>query len=197
MPRDAFAPSDLPVSLAGDAVRLRPMRADELRAVVAAMASDEVVSRVWSSDPAKLRRWLQDPDSVVFLVEDTAASGEPIGVVLATSHRGDPDYEAASMDIGLFEGARGRGLGPDVLRTLARWLFGPCGFHRITIDPAADNAAAIRAYEKAGFVRIGVARLYECDDLGEWHDNVLLDLLPEDLPGHAEPGAASANLSSP
>ena len=197
MPHDAFAPSDPPVSLAGEAVLLRPMRTEELRAVVAAMIADEVVSRVWSSDPAKLRNWLQDPDSVVFVVEDPDASGEPIGVVMATSHREDPDYEAASLDIGLFEGARGRGLGPDVLRTLARWLFGPMGFHRITIDPAADNLAAIRAYEKAGFVRIGLARRYERDDIGEWHDNVLLDLLPEDLAGRAEPGGASANLSSP
>jgi aminoglycoside 6'-N-acetyltransferase len=181
MPHHVFAPSHLPASLAGEAVRLRPMRAGELRTVVSAMAADDVVSRVWSSDPTKLRHWLQDPDSVVFLVEVPGSSDELQGVVLASSHIEDPDYESASIDIGLFGSARGCGLGPDVLRTLARWLFGPCGFHRITIDPAADNAAAIRAYEKAGFVRIGVARLYERDDLGEWHDNVLFDLLPEDL----------------
>jgi aminoglycoside 6'-N-acetyltransferase len=181
MPDDVFAPSHLPVSLAGEAVSLRPMRAEELRAVVTAVAGDAVVSRVWSSDPGKLRLWLQDHDSVVFVVEVAGAPGERLGIVQATSNREDPDYESANMDIALFERARGRGLGPDVLRTLARWLFGPCGFHRITIDPAAENAPAIRAYEKAGFVRIGVARLYERGDDGEWHDNVLLDLLPEDL----------------
>jgi aminoglycoside 6'-N-acetyltransferase len=181
MQHDVFRPSRLPASLAGDAVLLRPMRPEELRGVVTAMAGDAVVSRVWSSDPGKLRHWLQAPDSVVFVVEDPAAPGETLGIVQATSHREDPDYEAASLDIGLLEGSRGRGLGPDVLRTLARWLFDECGCHRITIDPAAGNTAAVRAYEKAGFVRIGVARLYERDDRGEWHDNVLLDLLPGDL----------------
>jgi aminoglycoside 6'-N-acetyltransferase len=192
MPHDTFQPSYLPAALTGDMVLLRPMRQEELRGVVTTMAADTVVSRVWSSDPGKLRHWLQTPDSVVFVVEDPAAPGKPLGIVQATSHREDPDYEAASLDIGLFEGSRGRGLGPDVLRTVARWLFDACGFHRITIDPAAGNAAAVRAYEKAGFVRIGVARLYERGDDGKWHDNVLLDLLPEDLVGATEASDVAA-----
>jgi aminoglycoside 6'-N-acetyltransferase len=181
MPDDTFPPSRLPATLTGEAVVLRPMRSEELRSVVTAMAADTVVSRVWSSDPGKLRHWLQAPDSIVFVVEDPGCPGAPLGIVQATSYREDPDYEAVGLDIGLFDGSRGRGLGPDVLRTVARWLFGACGFHRVTIDPAASNGAAIRAYEKAGFVRIGVARLYERGDDGEWHDNVLLDMLPEDL----------------
>jgi aminoglycoside 6'-N-acetyltransferase len=145
------------------------------------MSLDPEVSRWWSSDRAKLRRWLQSPDSVVFVIEDIGEPGGTKGILQASSIREDPDYEYAAMDIALLEGSRGRGLGPDALRTVAAWLFGPCAFHRITIDPAAENVAAIRAYEKAGFRRIGLARMYERGDDGKWHDNVLLDLLPEDL----------------
>jgi aminoglycoside 6'-N-acetyltransferase len=40
----------------------------------------------------------------------------------------------------------------------------------LVIDPAADNMAAIRAYEKAGFKPVG-----------EWHDGLLMDLLADEL----------------
>ena len=192
MAEEAFSPSRLPVYLLGERTHLRPLVAEELRSVVTVMAQDPAVSRWWSADPGKLRHWLQEPDSVVFVVEDLREPGRTLGVIQASSDREDPDYESASLDIGLFEEARGRGLGPDALRTMARWLFGSCRFHRITIDPAAENAAAVRAYEKAGFRRIGVARRYERDDHGEWHDNVLLDLLPGGPRSHLGRGRGRA-----
>jgi aminoglycoside 6'-N-acetyltransferase len=49
------------------------------------------------------------------------------------------------------------------------------------IDPAADNAAAIRAYEKVGFRPVGVMRKYWRAPDGEWRDGLLLDLLAEEL----------------
>ena len=55
------------------------------------------------------------------------------------------------------------------------------GHHRITSDPAADNVRAIAAYQKVGFKRVGVLRRYERGADGTYHDEVLLDLLPEDL----------------
>ena len=67
------------------------------------------------------------------------------------------------------------------MRTLARWLFEDRGHHRITIDPAAANERAIRSYEGVGFKRVGVMRRYERGTDGDWHDGLLLDLLPEDL----------------
>ena len=49
------------------------------------------------------------------------------------------------------------------------------------IDPAADNVAAIRSYEKVGFRPVGVMRRYERGPDGQWHDGLLMDLLAEDL----------------
>ena len=49
------------------------------------------------------------------------------------------------------------------------------------IDPAADNVAAIRAYEKVGFRPVGVMRQYERLPGGEWHDGLLMDLLADEL----------------
>jgi L-amino acid N-acyltransferase YncA len=41
--------------------------------------------------------------------------------------------------------------------------------------------AAIRAYEKVGFRRVGVMRSYERGPDGSWHDNLLMDLLAGEL----------------
>jgi aminoglycoside 6'-N-acetyltransferase len=68
-----------------------------------------------------------------------------------------------------------------VIRTLARHLFQRRGHHRLTIDPAADNQRAIRAYRRVGFRPVGVMRRYERGPDGSWHDGLRMDLLPEDL----------------
>ena len=47
------------------------------------------------------------------------------------------------------------------MRTLGRHLIEDRGHHRLVIDPAVDNAAAIRCYAKVGFRTVGVMRRYE------------------------------------
>lgn len=73
----------------------------------------------------------------------------------------DPQYRHAGIDVYLSERFQGRGLGSRAVALLARFLFDVRGHHRLTIDPAADNRRAIRAYEKVGFRRVGVMRQYE------------------------------------
>ena len=51
----------------------------------------------------------------------------------------------------------------------------------LTIDPAAHNEAAIRAYERVGFVPVGIMRRYERGPDGTWHDGLLMDMLREDF----------------
>jgi aminoglycoside 6'-N-acetyltransferase len=60
-------------------------------------------------------------------------------------------------------------------------LFNARDHHRISIDPAADNNAAIRCYTKVGFQPVGILRHYERGPEGDWHDALLMDLLAEDL----------------
>jgi RimJ/RimL family protein N-acetyltransferase len=75
----------------------------------------------------------------------------------------------------------GRGLGPDAIRTLATHLIDDRGHHRLTIDPAADNEAAIRAYTKVGFRPVGIMRAYQRMANGTWVDAPLMDLIAEEL----------------
>ncbi len=93
----------------------------------------------------------------------------------------EPDYRHASIDIYVDPAAHGRGVGTDAVRTLARHIFDDHGHHRITIDPAADNEAAIRCYTKVGFRPVGITRRSERGNDGTWHDGLLMDLLADEL----------------
>jgi aminoglycoside 6'-N-acetyltransferase len=90
----------------------------------------------------------------------------------------EPAYRHASIDLFLDPALHGRGLGTEAVALLVRHLIHARGHHRVTIDPAAANAAAIRAYEKVGFRPVGIMRRYVRDpEDGGWRDGLLMDLL--------------------
>lgn len=168
----------LPARLDGESVSLRPLRIEDAEGLAEIQAED-AVSRWWGPPNLDhLRDKAAGREGVrAFAVE---VDGELAGLI--EFHEEDvPEFRHASIDLYLSERHHGRGLGVDALRTLVRYLVGERGHHRITIDPAADNAAAIRAFEKAGFRRIGVLRRYWRDPNGTWRDGLLLDLLADEF----------------
>jgi aminoglycoside 6'-N-acetyltransferase len=116
-------------------------------------------------------------DGIAFAIE---AEGALAGW-LAVQEENEPDYRHAAIDIILATAYQDRGLGSEALRMVIRWLIEERGHHRFTIDPAAHNERAIRAYEAVGFRRVGVLRRYERGEDGAWRDGLLLDLLAEEL----------------
>ena len=106
-------------------------------------------------------------------------------MLLRPGRRDDLDEPCrhAGLDILVSTPRQGRGLGAEAIRVLARYLFDERGHHRLTIDPAADNEVAIRAYERVGFRKVGVMRQYERGPDGTWHDGLLMDMLPEEFRG--------------
>jgi aminoglycoside 6'-N-acetyltransferase len=164
--------------LRGERVTLRPLETGDVPRL-AEIASEPEVARWWLglTEQDLLEKAGPGEDALVFAIE---LDREPIGLVQAGEEL-DPDYRHANIDLFLGTAWQGQGLGADTVRTLARWLFEERGHHRITIDPAVANERAIRAYERVGFKRVGVMRRYERGVDGEWHDGLLLDLLPEDL----------------
>jgi aminoglycoside 6'-N-acetyltransferase len=131
------------------------------------------VARWWG--PAEADFPLGDEDEVTRLTVEV--DGAVAGMV-QFGEEVDPKYRHASIDLFLDPALHGRGIGTEVVRRVVRQLIDERGHHRITIDPAADNAAAIRAYEKVGFRPVGVMRRYERDVDGDgWHDGLLMELL--------------------
>jgi aminoglycoside 6'-N-acetyltransferase len=63
---------------------------------------------------------------------------------------------------------------------LANYLFDHRGHHRLVIDPAANNEAAIACYSTVGFKPVGVMRSYERSADGSWSDGLLMDMIDTD-----------------
>jgi aminoglycoside 6'-N-acetyltransferase len=169
-------------SLDGARVHLRPARRDDIPALVRIRETPEVYAH-----------WRGGDDLRAAVEEDFAEEGiHPYVIELAAAVVGwiqwqaeeEPDYRHASIDIYVDPAVHGQGVGPDAVATVAHHLFTTHGHHRIEIDPAAHNQAAIRAYTKVGFRPVGITRRSERGSDGTWHDGLLMDLLAEELHRH-------------
>ena len=156
---------------------LRPGRCEDAEVLVR-IRNEPEVARWWGSDDIEreIREEFIEADDG-FVIE---VGGEVIGAIQYREEN-EPMYRHAGIDLFLTTSRHGKGLGTEAIRVLARYLFEERGHHRLTIDPAADNTAAIRAYEKVGFRRVGIMRKYERGPDGTWHDGLLMDMLKEEF----------------
>ena len=155
---------------------LRPISEEDLEPLAAIIASPGVREWWWEAD---------DPEQLDLANEGRAFVIEFEGEIagwLGFEEENDPGYRHAGVDISLDSRFQGRGLGPDAIRTVIRWLAAERGHHRFTIDPSAQNERAIKAYSSVGFRPVGVMRRYERDAGGDgFHDGLLMDLLIDEL----------------
>ena len=166
-------------TLRGEQVVLRPIRLDDRESLFGVLTDPTVVA-VWDTRGAEnsVDELLAGEEGwTVWAIE---VDGEFAGSIQA-SEEDDGDYRHAGIDVFMSARFQGRGLGTDAVRTLARYLIEVRGHHRLTIDPAADNARAIHTYEKVGFKPVGVLRRYERGADGTFHDGLLMDMLADEL----------------
>lgn len=157
--------------LRGERVVLRTLEADDGPRLRAIVATPEV-ARWWGPQTEEFP-FGDDPGATRFAL---LVSGEVAGLAQFGEEK-EPDFRHAWIDLFLEPGLQGKGLGTDAVATVARHLLDERGHHRITIDPAADNVAAVRCYEKAGFRPVGVMRSGWRDPEGRWRDQLLMELV--------------------
>jgi len=168
-------------TLQGAQVTLRPPTEADVPEL-ARIRTTEEVHRWWRGGEDMTKAVADDlaqPDVETYVIEH---ENKVVGAIQWQAET-EPDYLHASIDIYIDPAVHGHGLGSDAVPTLARDLIVDRGHHRLVIDPAADNAAAIRCYAKVGFKPVGVMRRYERGLDGAWHDGLLMDLLAEELTG--------------
>jgi aminoglycoside 6'-N-acetyltransferase len=162
--------------LVGRRVVLRRATAGDVDRLAAILAEPSVAVRWGPFTSEEVAEQFADRDGHLAIV----LGDEVIGAI-QYHEEDDPMYRHAGIDLFVATAHQGLGLGSDAIRTLARHLIEDRGHHRLSIDPAADNARAIRAYERVGFRRVGVLRSYERGPDGAWHDGLLMDLLADEL----------------
>jgi aminoglycoside 6'-N-acetyltransferase len=153
---------------------LRPLAAGDEAELLRILTTPEVAR--WWDAPDEGFPFTDDPTATRLVIEvDGAVAG-----LIQFAEELEPKYRHASIDLFVDPTLHGRGLGTEAVRRVVRLLIDERGHHRITIDPATANAAAIRAYAKAGFAPVGVMRRYERDVGGTgWHDGLLMELVAD------------------
>ncbi|MGB5952173.1 MAG: GNAT family protein [Ornithinimicrobium sp.] len=110
-------------------------------------------------------------DNVSFVIDvDGAAVGS------ASLFGYDPLVQHAEAGISLVPAVRGQGIGTVAIRHLVDFGFVRRNLRRIHLQAIASNAAAIRAYQKAGFVIEGRQRQHAWVR-GGYEDIVLMGIL--------------------
>ena len=169
------------VLVRGRLTTLRPADAGDVDRLVAWHA-DPDVSRYWD-DAAftrdEMEARLARPDVDAWIVEE---NGEPVGYLQTHAGAASGGGEAATarpidraaeggsggLDMFLAPSGRGRGLGPDAARAMAQHLLEARGYARVTVDPYEWNEAAIRSWQRAGFVEVSRGHPPDDDHLSEW-----------------------------
>jgi aminoglycoside 6'-N-acetyltransferase len=157
--------------LQGKRVALRPIEPGDVFILRRILATPEVAR--WWGPPPEGFPLTDEPRSTKFSV---LLDGEIVGLIQYWEES-EPDFRHAGIDLYLDPPRHGGGIGTDAVETIARHLIEDLHHHRITIDPALDNAAAIRCYEKAGFQPVGVMRSSWRDPEGAWRDCLLMELV--------------------
>jgi aminoglycoside 6'-N-acetyltransferase len=146
-------------------------------------AADAPALRAIRADPAVAEWWDEvepdfplgdEPEATRFTIHH---EGEIAGMVQYGEEL-EPKYRHASIDIFVAPEHQGRGVCTEAIGLVVDHLLRERGHHRITIDPAAHNGAAIACYAKAGFRAVGTLRLAERDSDGRgWHDALMMELV--------------------
>lgn len=133
------------------------------------------VHRWWGAMEAEFP--FDEPESTRFTI---LVDGRVAGMI-QYGEEDEPDYRQAWIDLFVDPAVHGRGVGTDAVRRTMRLLIDGRGHHRITIDPALENGAAIRCYVKAGFRPVGVCHAAWRNPAGEWRDELFMEYV--ELPG--------------
>jgi aminoglycoside 6'-N-acetyltransferase len=161
-------------ALEGSRVRLTPLAPADAEALRAIRADPRIAERWDELEPDFPLH--DEPEATRYTIHH---DGEIAGMI-QFGEETEPKYRHAWIDIFVAPGHQGLGVGAEAVQLIVDHLLVERGHHRLTIDPAADNAAAIACYAKAGFRPVGVMRLAERDSDGRgWHDALLMELVVE------------------
>lgn len=179
------------VRLAGDRVRLREFRLDDLDDTDAILGDDRVTR--WLSFDSRTReqqaevltgaieRAKQTPRTEYYLGVTTRTDDRLIGFV----RLGFAGVQAAKLGGAVATAHWGHGHALDAARTLIGFGFTTLGLHRISAAIGPDNAASIAIVTRLGFTEEGRLRDHVFTN-GAWRDSVLHSLLAHEWPPPVE-----------
>ena len=183
----------------GQRVRLRPIEKDDLPRYVKWFSDPELRSYLSQHLPigqAQEEKWFEqnlnghDRNSQAWAI-DVQPADMAVGPWVHIGGGGlhDIDWHHRWAELGIFIGARdywGRGYGTDAVQTLSTWGFDTVNLNRVYLRVFADNARAIRCYEKVGYQHEGRLRQHNFNN-GAYRDTLIMGLLRSEWSRSANP----------
>lgn len=157
---------------------LRPAAETDRAAIIAIRSTPEVRARWGGEDQdGEFDEAIEDDELAFYVI---VLDGAVVGAI-QWAEETDPQYRSAGIDIFIAPDHHSQGIGTAAVRLVCAHLIDAERHHRLTIDPAADNSAAIACYSKVGFKPVGVMRQYERGPDGTFHDGLLMDLVADEF----------------
>lgn len=181
------------VLLAGNRVRLREFRANDLDDIHAVLGDDRVTR--WLSFDSKRReqqaemlagameRAAHCPRTEYYLAVTTRTDDRLIGF----ARLGLTGVQAAKLGGAVAAAHWGQGYAIDAARTLIGYGFATLGLHRISAAIGPDNAASLAMVNRLGFRHEGRLRDHVYTN-GAWRDSELYSVLAHEWPPVERPG---------
>ena len=157
--------------LHGERVTLRDIEEGDAAALRSSHRTPEV-SKWWKLPSDEFPFEGDERDNQLTIERD----GQVVGLIQFMEET-EPDYRHAAIDIFVDPAHHRQGVASDAITTLVRHLTEERGHHRITIDPAVANVAAVRCYERVGFQPVGVLRESWRDADGVWRDCLFMEMI--------------------
>lgn len=172
----------------GERVALGPLRPDLAPTYARWMNQLEVrrgLDYLGIASPESQEKWVQenlersaegDPKAVEFTIYDRVDSVAVGTVGLLRIAHGNGNAE---LGIALGE-RRGQGLGTEAIRLVLDYAFNVLHLRNVMLETLAWNVAGLKAYERAGFRRIGIRR-GAVVSRGRRSDLVLMDAVADEF----------------
>lgn len=178
---------------------LRPLFTGKLLRLAAPLPEDKAVVAEWTRDDEYMRNLDDDPvrplspdawaaleaqhaEGRILFHLRTLADDRLIGFAAIHNISWSSQFAEFAIGIGVPE-YRGKGYGQDALQLLLNYAFSELNFYRMGLTVMAYNEKAIKAYERAGFVKEGVRRGAVQRD-GARHDVLLYGILRDEWEAH-------------
>ncbi len=174
----------------GEKARLRPIERTDLPTYVRWFGDSEVRRYLAVYLPFSLaqeERWFEGVLERIERRSDAILAIETEdGVHIGNVGLHAIDWKDRHAELGIVIGEKaywGQGYGADAIRVLLRVAFQDMNLHRVVLRVDADNARAIRCYQKAGFRNEGTLRENVFRDGGYINQFVMGILAPEFVSG--------------
>lgn len=164
------------------AVYLRPITLEDTELIVKWRNSDRVRRNFIYQKPFTREghlAWMREKvaaGQVVQFILCRTEDGRPVGSVYFR----DIDRDNLRAEYGIFigeEDAAGKGYGTAAAKGAVAYARDVLGLHKLMLRVFADNGAAVRSYEKAGFVQEGRLRDEIRTEDGSYRDLLLMAVL--------------------